>query len=115
MSPLNTVVSNHPPQITGRILIFMGVVLFILLITALTGFSFHEHNEFDMNINARAYRLQRMFRLIIDHDAETMNGLLDFIQQDTCLQQSWQVFNKKELLICAEHIFKKLKISLQNY
>jgi signal transduction histidine kinase/CheY-like chemotaxis protein/HPt (histidine-containing phosphotransfer) domain-containing protein len=49
-----------------------------------------------------------MLQLVIDHDAETMNGLLDFIQQDTCLQQAWQVADRAELLMCSQPIFKNL-------
>lgn len=65
---INKLITPHPnlPQITGRILVSLGLVLLILLITALTGFVFHEHTEFDTNIKARAYHLQRMFRLILD-------------------------------------------------
>lgn len=101
--------NSNPPQITGRILLSLGVVLFILLITALTGFLFHEHAEFDTNINTRAYRLQRMFRLILDQDAETMTGFLDFIEHDPCLQQAWQTLDRPALLACANPIFQKLQ------
>lgn len=109
MPTLNKIiVSNTPPKITGRILIFLGVVLVILLITAITGLSFHEHTEFDANVEARAHRLQRMFRLILDQDAETMSGLLDFIQQDQCLQRAWQLANRTMLLDCSKPIFNDL-------
>ncbi len=106
----------HLPTIKWRIFLSLGITLCALLITAILGLAFHEHAEFDTNIQVRAKRLQLMLHLILEKDAKAINSIIDVFKRDPCLQDSWQIKNRNNLLQCAKPIFKAIRKNYQiNY
>jgi signal transduction histidine kinase/CheY-like chemotaxis protein/HPt (histidine-containing phosphotransfer) domain-containing protein len=103
----------RPPTIKWRIFLSLGLTLSALLATALVSYSLHTAIEFEGHIRVRAAGLQRMLQLILDKDAEVMGSLLDVLQQQPCVQTSWQMADRAALLACVRPLFEGIRLHHQ--
>ena len=96
-------------QIKLRILTPLGMGMLVLAL--ITVFSFHRYNQIHLEegIQAQASRVEEMFKVELTEDAKLMSGLLDFIQNDSCLQQAFTASNRSKLLQCATPIFQHVR------
>ena len=83
--------------------------LFTLLAITVCGIYWLQDRNSVSQAEAALHQLNQVFYRELDHDAEVMNGLLDFLARDKGLRKAWIAKDRNRLLEIAKPIFEDIR------
>ncbi|MCP4704922.1 MAG: PAS domain S-box protein, partial [candidate division Zixibacteria bacterium] len=101
--------STNYEKIKAPILISVSVAIFLIMIIVIAGNFVWQANKYELEFNQNITSVNKLLHMEIDEDANTMEGLLDLIRQDSKFQEFWLKKDKKSLYKKAIPIFEDLK------
>ena len=108
MKNTGKMVKTDSEKISKRILVPLGFALVLLLVTSMVSIYWLQWQQINEDVRARLAGVQQMFQLSLTRDAELLNGLIDFIEQDTNLQKAWLAKDRDALLHHSRPLFEDI-------
>ena len=96
-------------RLRKRVLVPAGSVLVGILVATVIGEYYLQQQHSTEQARERLANVKAAFQEGLDRDAETMAGLIAWIENDNRLQESWLARDRETLLRRVEPIFEKIR------
>jgi signal transduction histidine kinase/DNA-binding response OmpR family regulator len=96
-------------KIRHRILIQIFIALFIILVGSVASIYWVYQMKLDEHIQEPIAALEDLFSTEVFEDAELLDGLITFIDDDLCIQEAWLSKDREALLGCTDPLFQKIR------
>ncbi|MHC4423339.1 MAG: cache domain-containing protein [Planctomycetota bacterium] len=109
MKKTGKMTNKDSEKISKRILVPLGIALLLLLVASIVSIYWVQWRQMNEDVRARLAGVQQMFQVSLTGDAELLNGLIDFIEQDKNLQKAWVAKDRDALLRHARPLFEDIR------
>ena len=96
-------------KISKRILVPLGFALLALLVASIVSIYWLQWRHINEDVRTRLAGVHQMFQVGLNEDAELLNGLIGFLEQDEDLQNAWLTKDRDALLRHATPLFEDIR------